>query len=214
MPRLFALIVVVVVLGLPFWWFDREDPPRPEVGELTGEVRDENGPVAGAVVRIKGKSNSVESDRHGRFHLPTPRGTEHVTASKDGYLIAGVSAKAKPLALHLERLPVGDCERYLWVDPTWATTVGANYTRRFGKVLARFQINVTNVLNNHDTQWNGYSVIQAGTFQNLPASVTNNGNALTVPGGNSRMQVRTAGNNNELVQFDPRKIAFTTTLTF
>ena len=118
MPRLFALIVVVVVLGLPFWWFDREDPPRPEVGELTGEVRDENGPVAGAVVRIKGKSNSVESDRHGRFHLPTPRGTEHVTASKDGYLIAGVSAKAKPLALHLERLPVGDCERYLWVDPT------------------------------------------------------------------------------------------------
>jgi len=98
---------------------------------------------------------------------------------------------------------------YLWVDPTWSTTAGANYTRRFGRVQARFQINITNLLNDDSIQWNSYSVIQAGQLQNLPGSVTGNGNALTAPGGNPRMQVRSGFN-----QLEPRKISFTTTLSF
>ncbi len=98
---------------------------------------------------------------------------------------------------------------YLWVDSTWATSAGANYTRRFGKVQARFQLNITNLLDDDKPQWNSYSVIQAGQLQNLPAAVTNNGNALTAPGGNARMQVLSGFN-----QIDPRKISFTTTLTF
>ncbi|MDP3070312.1 MAG: TonB-dependent receptor plug domain-containing protein [Opitutaceae bacterium] len=98
---------------------------------------------------------------------------------------------------------------YLWVDPTWSTTAGANYTRRFGKVQARFQINITNLLDDDSPQWNSYSVIQAGQLQNLPGAVTNNGNALTAPGGNPRMQVKSGFN-----QLEPRKFSFTTTLSF
>jgi len=98
---------------------------------------------------------------------------------------------------------------YLWVDPTWSTTAGANYTKRFGRYSARFQINITNLLNDDKPQWNSYSVIQAGQLQNLPGALTGNGNALTAPGGNPRMQVRSGFN-----QLEPRKISFTTTLTF
>ena len=98
---------------------------------------------------------------------------------------------------------------YLWVDPTWSTTVGANYTHRFGRVQARFQINITNLLDDDSPQWNAYSVIQAGQLQNLPGAVTGNGNALTAPGGNPRMQVKSG-----FVQLEPRKISFTTTLSF
>jgi hypothetical protein len=56
---------------------------------------------------------------------------------------------------------------------------------------------------------NAYSVITAGQLQNLPNSVTNNGNALTVPGGNPRMQVLS-----NFSQLEPRKISFSTTLSF
>ena len=106
---------------------------------------------------------------------------------------------------------------YLWTPPTWSSVAGANYTRKFGRVQARFQLNITNLLNDSKIQWGGYSgngggsysVIQAGTFQNLPGSMTNNGNALTVAGGNPRMQVLSG-----FFQPDPRKISFTTTLSF
>jgi outer membrane receptor protein involved in Fe transport len=98
---------------------------------------------------------------------------------------------------------------YLWVKPTWSTTAGANYTHRFGRYTGRFQINITNVLNDDRPQWNSYSVITAGQLQNLPNSVTSNGNALTVAGGNPRMQVLSG-----FVQPDPRKVSFTTTFSF
>ncbi len=105
---------------------------------------------------------------------------------------------------------------YLYVDPTWSAVAGANYTRRFGKVQARFQINITNLFNDQSPQWgtngispNAYSVITAGQLQNLPGSATNNGNALTVAGGNPRMQVLS-----NFTQLEPRKISFTTTLSF
>ena len=39
--------------------------------------------------------------------------------------------------------------------------------------------------------------------------LTGNGNALTAPGGNPRLQVRSGFN-----QLEPRKISFTTTLSF
>lgn len=98
---------------------------------------------------------------------------------------------------------------YLWVDPTWSSVAGANYTYRFGKVQARFQINITNLLDDDKPQWSSYSVINAGQLQNLPNAVTNAGNALTVPGGNPRMQVKSGFN-----QLEPRKISLTTTFTF
>ena len=93
---------------------------------------------------------------------------------------------------------------YLWTQPTWTTSAGVNYTRRFGKYSARFQINVTNLLNDSDPQWNGYSVIQAGQFTGQGTN-----NAFTVAGSNPRMQVLSGFN-----QPDPRKFVFTTTLDF
>ncbi len=93
---------------------------------------------------------------------------------------------------------------YLWVPPTWTTSAGANYTRRFGKYTARFQINVMNLLDDDDPQWNSYSVIQAGQFTGQGTN-----NALTVAGSNPRMQVLSG-----FVHPEPRKFTFTTTVNF
>jgi hypothetical protein len=86
--------------------------------ELTGQVRDERGrPVAGAVVRVPGRSASAVSDAAGAFRLPdTP--AARVTAAKEGFLIAGAPAERSPVALTLRPLPAADCEAYRWVDPT------------------------------------------------------------------------------------------------
>ncbi|MEO6567598.1 MAG: TonB-dependent receptor [Opitutaceae bacterium] len=93
---------------------------------------------------------------------------------------------------------------YLWVDPTWSTTIGANYTRRIGRYSARFQINITNLLNDNDPQWSSYGIIQAGQLNNAAVN-----NVVTVPNGNNRMQVLSG-----FSQLDPRKVTFTTSLSF
>ncbi len=77
-------------------------------------MRDAAGPVAGACVRFKATAISALSDRGGAFRLPRRSG--RVTASKDGYLIAGARAES-PLTLTLKRLPAEDNEEYQWVDP-------------------------------------------------------------------------------------------------
>jgi TonB-dependent Receptor Plug Domain len=100
---------------------------------------------------------------------------------------------------------------YLYVPSTMTNNVGVNYTRRFGKYNARFQLNVTNLLNNDDPQWGGtdrvgsaYSVINAGQLTNQ-----SDGNALTVAGSNPRMQVLST-----FAQYEPRKFTLTTTVSF
>lgn len=117
MPRLIAIAVVLAVIGLPLWLIEKMRPTSPE-NELIGEVHDEHGLVANASVRIKGSSVTAITDAGGRFRLPRPAGPARVTASKDGYFIAGVSASESPLVLRLHRLPEEDCDRYQWVDPT------------------------------------------------------------------------------------------------
>jgi hypothetical protein len=93
--------------------------PNPTDGTLTGIVRDNNGPVAGALVRIKGDSLAVRTDAEGRFSLRRQAMPgDHITAWKAGYLIAGVPVDVSPLLLTLPRLPLEDNEEYPWVDPT------------------------------------------------------------------------------------------------
>lgn len=88
---------------------------------------------------------------------------------------------------------------YLWVKPTVTATAGANYTRRFGKYTARFQLNVENLFDEEDPQYgynqggNAYSVINANQLLN----------------GNPRMQVLS-----NFITVDPRKFIFTTTVSF
>jgi hypothetical protein len=85
---------------------------------LSGEVRDDNGPVADARVRIHGQSLLTRTGAAGRFELPGPfRPGDRVTAAREGHLIAGAPVGRKPLALTLPSLPAEDCERYRWVDP-------------------------------------------------------------------------------------------------
>jgi Cytochrome c554 and c-prime len=118
MPRTGSLLIVLAVLGLSFWWMERQTPSAPAHEQIDGEVRDDLGPVAGAKVRIKGRVDFAVSDEQGRFHLAAAPGAFRVTAAKEGYFIAGVPAHAQPMILQLQQLPEEDCERYIWVDPT------------------------------------------------------------------------------------------------
>ena len=94
---------------------------------------------------------------------------------------------------------------YLWTPPSWKSTItaGANYTRRFGKYNWRFQVNVTNLLDNIDPVWgrSGPSGNGGSTYTTLAT------NQLLA--GNARVQVL-----NSFQNPDPRKITFTTTVSF
>jgi iron complex outermembrane receptor protein len=91
---------------------------------------------------------------------------------------------------------------YLWAAPHWKETLtaGANYTRRFGKYNWRFQVNITNLLNDLDPVWGRSG--PAGSAYNVVAT-----NALNA--GNPRTQFLYS-----FVNPDPRKITFTTTVSF
>jgi hypothetical protein len=85
---------------------------------LTGVVRDDAGPVAGAVVRLRATPAAVMTGDDGRFSLPWPGGPVRVTAAKPGYLITAVDSTESPLAVTLVRVAEEDHEAYAWVDPT------------------------------------------------------------------------------------------------
>src|SRR5262249_20155415 len=86
--------------------------------DIVGEVRGDDGPVAGATVRFKGTAAAAISDESGRFRLPHPKfRTMRLTAAKEGYFIAGTSASDRPLVLRLAKLTSKDCGGYAWVDP-------------------------------------------------------------------------------------------------
>lgn len=91
---------------------------------------------------------------------------------------------------------------YLWAAPNWkhTITVGANYTRRIGKYSWRWQVNVSNLLNNLDPIWGRSG--PAGSAYNVVAA-----NAFNA--GNPRTQFLYS-----FVNPDPRKIIFTTTVSF
>ncbi|MCE9533827.1 MAG: hypothetical protein K8T89_22275 [Planctomycetes bacterium] len=118
MPRCLVLFLVVGILVLPFWWFERKSPPPPKAADLVGEVHDDSGPVADAIVRIKGTSTYTLTDDQGRFRLSAPLSGARITAAKEGYYIAGALVSDGPITIHLKKLPDGDGDDYTWVDPT------------------------------------------------------------------------------------------------
>jgi hypothetical protein len=91
---------------------------------------------------------------------------------------------------------------YLWVNGYWknSLTAGANYTRRFGKYNWRFQVNVTNLLNELDPIW-GRSGLGFAAYTTATANLLN--------AGNPRTQFLYS-----FVNPDPRKFTFTTTVSF
>jgi hypothetical protein len=94
---------------------------------------------------------------------------------------------------------------YLWTPPAWKSTLtaGANYTRRIGKQTWRFQLNVTNLLNDLDPIWGRSGPVGNGAS----AYTTLSSNQLNA--GNPRMQILTS-----FVNPDPRKITLTTSVSF
>jgi hypothetical protein len=86
---------------------------------LVGTVSDARGPVELSRVRFKGDLFSTLTDDRGQFDLSAafPR-TGRITASREGYFIAGADAGGGVVDLRLRLLPSQDCERYEWVDPT------------------------------------------------------------------------------------------------
>lgn len=90
---------------------------------------------------------------------------------------------------------------YLWVPPNYVYSAGANYTRRFGKYQARFQINITNPFDNKDPIW-GRNTAGNGAAWNL---VTAN----QLLNGNPRQQILSG-----FYVEEPRKITLSTTVHF
>jgi Cytochrome c554 and c-prime len=87
------------------------------VAELRGSVMDNDGPVAGANVRIQATSHPTTTDANGIFHLPNISEAVTVTAWKEGAFIGSSRSDAAPLEILLKPLPIQDNPAYRWVDP-------------------------------------------------------------------------------------------------
>ena len=129
------LLAALAAVGAIFWQRGVAKPrqvlqevvpaDRPASSPLTGRVLAGGKPVAAAVVRIQGQSASTLTDEAGRFELPWPRDSADeftLTAAKAGYFIGGRSlaaeTPAEPIEIELAAMPLEDCTRYAWVDPT------------------------------------------------------------------------------------------------
>jgi hypothetical protein len=110
-PGLTIALLLAALLGVLLLAF-----PRSQSAGLAGRIFDDDGPVAGARVRLKGTSVSTRTDAQGHFHLALPRARQRVTAWQEGYLIGGAALDAAR-TIRLTRLPSEDNAAYEWVDP-------------------------------------------------------------------------------------------------
>src|SRR5262245_53050755 len=100
-----ALGVVLVGLGAL---------ARPRSPGLLGLVEGETGSLAGAVVRLKGGEVLGQSDLAGVTRLPASTRGQRITASKEGFFIAGADVTGPFTRLRLKRLPDEDHDAYEW----------------------------------------------------------------------------------------------------
>ncbi|MEO5961648.1 MAG: hypothetical protein ABIZ49_00355, partial [Opitutaceae bacterium] len=91
---------------------------------------------------------------------------------------------------------------YLWVEPTYTITAGANYTRRFGRYQTRFQLNVSNLLDREIVWGRNTTTANGNLAYGLLA-------ANAIYPGSPRMQVLSG-----FAALDPRKITFSTSVGF
>lgn len=94
--------------------------PAATASKLTGSVIDENGPVAGATVRVQLATESVRSATDGTFTLTTvePAFPFTVTAWASGYYIGSTIAQApdEPIQIHLTPYYTTDNFTYGWFE--------------------------------------------------------------------------------------------------
>ena len=126
---------------------------------LTGAYRFNEGTLKGlgfnAGVQYRSHMKAGSRDTRLKFGLPdsaTPTATQNTQAAWD----------------------------YLWTPSYWkhTLTAGANYTHRFGKQNWRFQLNVTNLLDEGDPIW-GRSGLGFGAYTTVGQNILNAGNART-----------------------------------
>ena len=92
-----------------FWLANRRYAETVSSAVIEGIVRDARGaPMAGATVRFKGQAAYVLSDADGRFALRAKESSAVITASLDGYFIAGAAVGTGPITLTLTPLPGED----------------------------------------------------------------------------------------------------------
>lgn len=129
--------------------------------------------VGGVVYRSHTKSGS--RDAQIKFNTTTPTPQQNVAAAFD----------------------------YLWVEPTYTVTMGANYSRRFfGKYQTRFQLNVSNVFDREIVWGRNTTTANNNLAYGLLA-------ANAVYPGSPRMQVLSG-----FTALDPRKFTFSTSVSF
>jgi hypothetical protein len=112
---LLSLTLLLGVIVVPAFY--RPPPHSAAPSALIGTVTGPTGPVAGAVVRFQATGTCTRTDAAGRFRLPLSRPARRVTASRDGFFIAGAPFRGSPLDLRLTPLPTDDNERYDWAEP-------------------------------------------------------------------------------------------------
>ncbi|MCB2170939.1 MAG: carboxypeptidase-like regulatory domain-containing protein, partial [Deltaproteobacteria bacterium] len=102
---------------------------RSDFNGVAGMVLDENGPVAGATVRIQGTDTFTMSDENGAFTLEDlPADTVTVSAWKDKYYAAkveGVNRSAVGLSLYLRLYQTNDNPAYTWTPPVGENSCAA-----------------------------------------------------------------------------------------
>ena len=95
---------------------------RSPPGLVSGVVLDQNGPLAGATVRIQTTLNQTLTDEQGRFTLSGLRLNQPLTVSawKAGYYcakISGVLPTQEGVSLTLRRYQTNDNPAYSWIPP-------------------------------------------------------------------------------------------------
>jgi hypothetical protein len=74
--------------------------------------------LVGVPIRLKAGPIVAHSDHAGRFFLPVSARGNRLTASKEGFFIAGTNVRDRRTILRLRPIPQDDHESYEWVDPT------------------------------------------------------------------------------------------------
>jgi hypothetical protein len=97
-------------------------PGRPAMA-ISGVVRSEAGPVAGAVVRVQATDIHTHTDANGEFNFSgfDPEETVNLTAWVPGYFIAAaqdVSPSDSDVEIHLEAHAASDNPNYAWLPST------------------------------------------------------------------------------------------------
>ena len=79
---------MLMLLAITALWILGFSKPWTKVvhsSDISGTVRDRNGPIANAVIRYQAANWSVRTDARGRFRLPVSLGRQRVTAWKRGF---------------------------------------------------------------------------------------------------------------------------------